>query len=99
MTSPAPRLRLLDVALYERPVRFRIPYGHNYVDGMAGALEEEQLRFLTWHPDLYRRDERRRDERVRLAIRDGALALGSLVTPGLGVGVMPDWSAMQVMEG
>jgi hypothetical protein len=73
--------------------------GHHYVDGMAGAPEEEQLRFLTRHPDLYRRDERRRDGRVRLAIRDGALALGSLVTPGLGVGVMPDWSAMQAMEG
>jgi hypothetical protein len=73
--------------------------GHHYVDGMAGAPEEEQLRFLTGHPDLYRRDERRCDGRVRLAIRDGALALGSLVTPGLGVGVMPDWSAMQAMEG
>jgi hypothetical protein len=66
---------------------------------MAGAPEEEQLRFLAKHPDLYRRDERRRDGRVRLAIRDGAIALGSLVTPGLGVGVMPDWSAMQAMEG
>jgi hypothetical protein len=73
--------------------------GHHYVDGMAGAPEEEQLRFLAKHPDLYRRDERRRDGRVRLAIRDGALALGSLVTPGLAVGVMPDWSAMQAMEG
>jgi hypothetical protein len=73
--------------------------GHHYVDGMAGAPEEEQLRFLAKHPDLYRRDERRRDGRVRLAIRDGALALGSLVAPGLGVSVMPDWSAMQAMEG
>ena len=48
--------------------------GHHYVDGMAGAPEQEQRAFLTAHPDLYRRA----DGRVRLAIRDGALALASL---------------------
>ena len=69
--------------------------GHHYVDGMAGAPEQEQLQFLAAHPDLYQRA----DGRVRLAIRTGALALSSLArTPGLAVGVMPDWSAMQPMQ-
>jgi hypothetical protein len=65
--------------------------GHHYVDGMAGAPQAEQDRFLAAHPDLYVRAP---GGRVRLAIRNGALALGSLETPGLAVGVMPDWSAM-----
>ena len=44
--------------------------------------------------DLYRRV----DGRVRLNIKDGALALSSLAqTPGLAVGVTPDWNAMQPM--
>jgi hypothetical protein len=68
--------------------------GHHYVDGMAGAPEHEQRAFLGAHPDLYRLSDRR----VRLSIRDGAVALGSLATPGLAVGVMPDFQAMQVME-
>jgi hypothetical protein len=69
--------------------------GHHYVDGMAGAPEQEQLRFLSAHPDLYRRA----NDRVRLAIRSGVLALGSLArSPGLAVGVMPDWDAMQPMR-
>ncbi len=42
--------------------------------------EQEQLAFLNAHPDLYRRV----DGRVRLNIKDGALALSSLAqTPGL----------------
>ena len=65
--------------------------GHHYVDGMAGAPEAEQRRFLAAHPDLYHRA----DGRLRLSIRDGKLALGSLAAPGLGVGPMPDWTAMQ----
>ena len=69
--------------------------GHHYVDGMAGAPEQEQLAFLNAHPDLYRRA----DGRVRLNIKDGALALSSLAqTPGLAVGVTPDWGAMQPMR-
>jgi hypothetical protein len=66
--------------------------GHHYVDGMAGAPDHEQQAFLGAHPDLYRRS----DGRVRLTIRDGALALTSLDTPGLAVGVMPDFGAMHV---
>jgi hypothetical protein len=66
--------------------------GHHYVDGMAGAPEQEQLAFLSAHPNLYRNA----GGRVRLAIRDGALSLSSLArTPGLAVGALPDWSAMQ----
>ncbi len=68
--------------------------GHHYVDGMADAPEAEQLRFLTAHPDLYRRAE----GRVRLAIRDGKLAIGSLAAPGLGAGAQPDWTAMRRAE-
>jgi hypothetical protein len=69
--------------------------GHHYVDGMAGASEREQLQFLTAHPELYQRT----DGRVRLAIRSGVLALGSLAhTAGLAVGVMPEWDAMQPMR-
>jgi hypothetical protein len=69
--------------------------GHHYVDGMAGAPTAEQEAFLTSHPDLYHRAA---DGRARLAIRDGAVALGSLAaTPGLAVGVMPDFNAMREM--
>jgi hypothetical protein len=69
--------------------------GHHYVDGMAGAPRAEQDAFLAAHPDLYRVGA---DGRARLAIRNGAVALGSLAaTPGLAVGVMPDFTAMQEM--
>jgi hypothetical protein len=69
--------------------------GHHYVDGMAGASEREQLQFLSAHPELYQHT----DGRVRLAIRSGVLALGSLAhTPGLAVGVMPEWDEMQPMR-
>ena len=57
--------------------------GHHYVDGMAGAPEGEQRAFLAAHGDLYRDDA----GRARLAIRDGALSLGSvLAAPGPRVG-------------
>ena len=62
---------------------------------MAGAPAAEQDAFLSAHPDLYHRGA---DGRARLSIRDGAVALGSLAaTPGLAVGVMPDFTAMQEM--
>ena len=67
--------------------------GHHYVDGMAGAPPAEQEAFLHAHPDLYARAA---DGRVRLVIRDGAVALGSLRRqPGLAVGARPDFGAMQ----
>ena len=65
--------------------------GHHYVDGMAGAPETEQGAFLAAHPELYART----NGRVRLAIRNGKAALGSLhAMPGLATGPMPDFAAM-----
>lgn len=69
--------------------------GHHYVDGMAGASDAEQGRFLAAHPDLYARS----NGRVRLAIRDGAVSLGSIATaPGLASGALPDWASMRRMS-
>jgi hypothetical protein len=65
--------------------------GHHYVDGMTGAPRAEDDAFLRMHPDIYHRAA---SGRVRLTIRDGAIAIGSLDTPGLGVGPMPDFTAM-----
>jgi hypothetical protein len=70
--------------------------GHHYVDGMAGASQDEQDRFLTAHPDLYRRA----GNRARLNIHNGKIQIGSLTgTAGLAVGAMPDFSTMQAMRG
>jgi hypothetical protein len=66
--------------------------GHQYVNGMAGAPQHEQDGFLAAHPDLYRRAP---DGRARLHISDGAVALGSLHTPGLACAAMPDFAAMR----
>jgi hypothetical protein len=62
--------------------------GHHYVDGMTGASRAEEDAFLTAHPDIYHRAA---NGRVRLTIRDGAIDISSLDTPGLGVGPMPDF--------
>ena len=65
--------------------------GHHYVDGMAGAPDAEQEAFRAAHPDLYKRT----NGRMRLAIREGQLTLGSLhETPGLATGPLPDFHAM-----
>ena len=64
--------------------------GHHYADGMT-APPDEQEAFLTRHPDLYHRAP---DGRARLTIRDGAIALSSLDTPGLGFAPLPDFDAM-----
>jgi hypothetical protein len=61
--------------------------GHHYVDGMTGAPRAEEDAFLKAHPDLYHRAA---NGRVRLTIRDGIIRIGSLDTPGLGVGPLPD---------
>jgi hypothetical protein len=65
--------------------------GHHYVDGMTGAPCAEEDAFLAAHPGIYHRAA---NGRVRVTIRGGAIALGSLHTPGLGVGPMPDFMAM-----
>ena len=64
--------------------------GHHYVNGMADAPEAEQDAFLAAHPRLYERSH----GAVRLAIRDGTLALRSLWGPGLASSVLPDWSSL-----
>ena len=65
--------------------------GHHYVDGMPGASRAEQDAFLAAHPDIYHRAA---NGRVRVTIRDGQIAIGSLDPPGLGVGPIPDFDTM-----
>jgi L-alanine-DL-glutamate epimerase-like enolase superfamily enzyme len=67
--------------------------GHHYVNGMAGVPEGEQAAFLAAHPDLYERSH----GAVRLRIRDGRLAIGSLGGVGFASGAEPDWRAMTPM--
>ena len=67
--------------------------GHHFIDGFAGRPEAEADAFLQAHPDLYERS----GGRVRLAIRAGRLALGSLACPGFGSAVVPDLSATAAM--
>jgi hypothetical protein len=69
--------------------------GHHYVNGMSGVPEGEAAAFLRGHPDLYHRA----DGVVRLTIRDGKVALGSLDCPGFAVAAEPDWEAMRAMPG
>ncbi len=65
--------------------------GHHYANGMAIAPRAEQDAFLAAHPDLYHRA----DGVVRLTIRDGDLAIGSLAAPGFASAAVPDFGAMQ----
>jgi len=67
--------------------------GHHYVNGMAALPPAEQDAFLAAHPDLYERCH----GAVRVAIRAGQLAIGSLDGPGYAAGAEPDWSSMQPM--
>ena len=60
------------------------------VAGTPGASAAEQDGFLQAHPDLYHRP----GDTVVLDIRDGALTLGSLDTPGLGSAAMPDFLSL-----
>jgi len=65
--------------------------GHHYVNGMAALPQAEQDAFLAAHPDLYERTH----GAVRVKIRAGQLALGSLHRPGFAAGAEPDWSSLQ----
>lgn len=67
--------------------------GHHFVDGFAGRPPEEAARFRRAHPDLYADTP----HGPRLALRDGALDIASLETPGLGATVEPDYAAMEKM--
>jgi L-alanine-DL-glutamate epimerase-like enolase superfamily enzyme len=68
--------------------------GHHYVNGMASLPEGEQEAFLAAHPDLYERSH----GAVRLRIRGGRLAIGSLGCVGFASGAEPDWGAMTAMR-
>jgi hypothetical protein len=68
--------------------------GHHYVNGMASLSQEEQSAFLAAHPDLYERSH----GAVRVAIRDGQLAIGSLDCKGYASVAMPNWKSMRNME-
>ncbi|HWV54136.1 hypothetical protein, partial [Pseudorhodoplanes sp.] len=59
--------------------------GHHFVGGFPSTPGDEVQAFLDAHPDLYEE----RDGEVRLAIRGGALAIGSLAQPGYASGVDP----------
>jgi hypothetical protein len=67
--------------------------GHHYVNGMSGLPESEQTAFLAAHPDLYERSH----GAVRLKIREGRLAIGSLAAPGFAAGVYPEWDKLAPM--
>ena len=65
--------------------------GHHYVNGMAALPPAEQDAFLAAHPDVYTRSH----GAVRLNIRGGRIALGSLDCAGFASAAMPDFGAMQ----
>jgi hypothetical protein len=67
--------------------------GHHYVNGMAAQSAGEQQDFLLAHRDLYERSH----NAVRLAIRDGRIALGSLDVAGYASAAMPEFAAMEVI--
>jgi hypothetical protein len=67
--------------------------GHHYVNGMAGLGAGEQGAFLAAHPDLYERSH----GAVRVKIRNGELAIGSLACAGYASAAMPDWKSMREM--
>ena len=69
--------------------------GHHYVNGMAAQSGAEQQAFLAAHPDVYEDTQ----GAVRLSIRNGRIALGSLAAPGYASGAMPDFSAMAPLQG
>ena len=70
--------------------------GHHYADGFAGqqASVREQRAFLDAHGDLYEAD----GDRVRLAIRDGRIALGSLSARGFATAAWPDAETLTPMR-
>jgi enolase-like protein len=68
--------------------------GHHYVNGMAALPQVEQDAFLAAHPDVYERSH----GAVRLKIRDGRIALGSLACAGCASAALPDFSAMNVLS-
>ncbi len=60
--------------------------GQKYADGFSAAPRAEARDFLGAHPDFYEES----GGQVRLAIRDGALSLASLMRPGFASAVPPE---------
>ena len=65
--------------------------GHHYVNGMATRPSAERRAFLAAHADLYGAA----DGVVRVRIRAGRLAIGSLGCAGFASGAEPDWASMR----
>jgi hypothetical protein len=68
--------------------------GHHYVNGMAALPASEQQAFLRAHPDVYEHSH----GAVRLKIRGGQIAIGSLACVGYASGAMPDFGAMKSLS-
>ncbi|BCH27678.1 mandelate racemase [Mesorhizobium sp. L-8-3] len=66
---------------------------HHFIDGFDGRPPAEAEAWRRANPDLYGV----RDGRVRLAISDGRLEIGSLDCAGFGSGVVPDLDATEAM--
>jgi hypothetical protein len=64
--------------------------GHQYAQGFAGATEAEARAFFTAHPDLYENS----NGCIRVAVREGELAIGSLATPGFASAAAPIWQSL-----
>ena len=67
--------------------------GHHYVNGMSDLPESEQAAFHAAHPDLYERSH----GAVRLKIRKGQLAIGSLAATGFAASAYPVWETLTPM--
>jgi hypothetical protein len=60
--------------------------GHHYVEGFADTPSAEAEAFLSVHPELYHRSH----DGIRLTIKNGLLAIGSLRVPGFASGLDPE---------
>ena len=67
--------------------------GHHFIDGFADRLDAEAEAYRAAHADLYER----RDDRVRLRIKDGRIAMASLDCPGFGSSVVPHLETVEPM--
>jgi hypothetical protein len=68
--------------------------GHHFIDGMSFAPAREQAAFARAHPDLYAHE----DGVVRLALKQGRLALSSLDCSGFAVAAAMDFAALRPMS-
>jgi hypothetical protein len=64
--------------------------GHQYAQAFAGATEAEATAFFAAHPDLYENS----NGCIRVAVREGELAIGSLATRGFASAAAPIWQSL-----